>query len=165
VNQDVYDRAEELAPRHPNHPGQLRSDVLRFEILYRFGGCWVDADFECLRPIDGLLDGVSAFAAWEEPDRWVAGGIMGATAGHPFIAALIDGLAANVEANRGRKPNMLSGPRYVTRVWQAFKADVTVFPKRLFYPYLWSEIGRYGPGDDWPDAWAVHHWSNRRRGG
>ena len=33
------------------------SDLLRFEVLRRYGGVYVDTDFECLRPLDPLLEG------------------------------------------------------------------------------------------------------------
>ena len=32
-----------------------RADILRVELLWRFGGVYIDTDFECLRPIEGLL--------------------------------------------------------------------------------------------------------------
>ena len=35
-----------------------RADVLRYEILRRHGGVYVDVDVECLRPLDDLLTGV-----------------------------------------------------------------------------------------------------------
>lgn len=160
VNQDIYDRVEEIAP---DHVGQLRSDVLRYEILHRLGGVWVDADFECLRPIDPLLDGVECFAAWEAEGVWVNNAIVGATPGHPFIGALVEGLAANVERRQGCKPNKLTGPQYLTPVYREHASRVTVLAKALFYPYTWAEVDRHRPGDDFPDAYAVHHWANRRR--
>lgn len=157
-NQEIYDRAAEIVP---SHVGQLRSDILRYEILCRFGGVYVDADFECLRPIDELIDGVECFAAWEQPGRWVNNAILGAPPRHPFIERLVDGLAANVDARAGSKPNKLSGPQYLTPIFRADGEGVTVFDKALFYPYLWSELHR--GGDDFAGAYAVHHWSNRRR--
>lgn len=160
LNQDLYDRAPEIAP---DHVGQFRSDILRYEILHRFGGVWVDADFECLRPIDPLLEGVECFAAWEVEGRWVNNAILGATPDHPFLAALVDGLAANVERKLGSKPNKLTGPQYLTPLYRQHASRVTVLPKRLFYPYLWSEIDQHRPGDDFAGAYAVHHWNNRRR--
>ena len=33
-----------------------RADILRLEVVLRYGGMHVDADFECLRPIEPLLD-------------------------------------------------------------------------------------------------------------
>jgi mannosyltransferase OCH1-like enzyme len=158
VNQGVYDSAEAIAP---NHVGQLRADVLRLEILLRYGGVYVDADFECLRPIDGLLAGVECFAARVER-RYINNAIMGAVPGHPFLRALVRGLAANVRAERGYKPNRLSGPVYMTTVWRRrYRSQVTVLPERLFYPYLYTELHR--AGEDFPDAVAVHHWHNRMR--
>lgn len=160
ANQDVYDRAGEISAAHA---GQLRADVLRYEILYRHGGVYVDADFECLRPIDPLLEGVRCFAAWEVPDTWINNAILGCEPGHPFLGRLIDGLAANVEAHLRFRPNRMTGPQYLTPVWREHGAadQVTIFDKDLFYPYLWDELGR--ASESFPGSWAVHHWLNARR--
>jgi inositol phosphorylceramide mannosyltransferase catalytic subunit len=165
VNQDIYDRAEEIAP---NHVGQLRSDVLRYEILHRFGGVYVDTDFQCLRPIDPLLDGVPCFAAWEVPDEWIANGLMGAPAGHTFLQVLIEQLPASVEQHLGFKPNKLTGPQFFTRMWREHGRGVTVLDRALVYPFGWQEVSDYIPGtfdaaEKWPNAFAVHWWANKRR--
>lgn len=159
-NQSVYDRAPRLCP---DHVGQLRSDVLRYEILERFGGVYVDADFECLRPIDDLLRGVDCFAAWEIQGKWINNAILGAVPTHPFIERLIQGLPASVRRNRGAKPNRISGPQYVTRSWRHDGSRVRIFDQRLFYPYGFADIAEHGPDEEWPKAYAAHHWANRRR--
>lgn len=156
-NQALYDAAEMIAP---DHVGQFRADVARYELLEQHGGVYVDCDFECCRPLDPLLADVEAFAAWEVPGRWVNNAILGATAGHPFLTALVDGLAQNVRRRAGSRPNKLSGPQYLTPIyWQ--HPEVTVFPKAWFYPYLYHELER--DREAFPDAVAVHHWHNRRR--
>ena len=33
----------------------MKSDILRYEILNKYGGLYVDTDFECLKPFDDLL--------------------------------------------------------------------------------------------------------------
>jgi inositol phosphorylceramide mannosyltransferase catalytic subunit len=159
ANQDIFDRAEGIAP---DHVGQLLSDVLRYELLHRFGGVWVDCDFECLRPIDDLIAGVTCFAAWEVQDRWIGNTILGCSPGHPAMKAVIDGLPRNVRRRAGSRPNKLSGPQYLSRVWRA-RRDVSVLDQKLFYPYSWSEIDQYAPGDSFPDAYTIHHWANQRR--
>ena len=88
-NQDLYDRAHEIAP---GFEGQLCSDIVRYELLYQFGGVWIDTDFECLKPIDDLMRGVVCLAAWEIQDRVANNAIMGADHGHPLIGRLIRGL-------------------------------------------------------------------------
>lgn len=156
-NQKLYDDAVRIAPRNV---GQFRADIVRYELLERVGGVYVDCDFECRQPLDPLLEDIGCFAAWEVPNHWVNNAIMGATPGHAFVTALIDGLAANVRRRSGARPNRLSGPQYMTPLYRRFAADVTVFPKEWFYPYLHDELER--GGEDFPDAVAVHHWHNRR---
>lgn len=156
-NQDLYDHAAELCP---GLEGQLRSDIVRYELLYQFGGVWIDTDFECLKPIDDLLDGVRCFVARVTP-KWLNNAIMGADPGHPFIGRLIDGLPASIAAHPGKAPRVVSGPQYLTKQWREDGEGVTVFAKEMFFPYLWSELSR--GKERFPDAWAIHHWHNRRR--
>lgn len=156
-NQALYDDAHRIAP---DHVGQFRADVVRYELLEQFGGVYVDADFECRKPLDPLLEGVECFAAWEVPNRWINNAILGAVPGHPLMDMLIRRLPVNVRRRRGARPNKLSGPQFLTPIARQF--DVTVFDKELFYPFLWDEIGTDRDHSDHPDAYAVHHWNHKR---
>lgn len=161
-NQATYDCAPEIVPAH--RVGQLRSDVVRYEMLLRYGGLWCDTDFELLHPIDGLIEGASCFAAWEEQDVWIANGLMGATQGHPFIAALIEGIPDSAEANAGAAPTKISGPQYVTRMHRELDGFDRIIDQADVYPYGYADVPRIGrevPNDF--DCYAVHHW-NRKRG-
>lgn len=166
-NQTLYDRAERYAL--PGRTEQFRSDILRYEILATYGGVYVDADFQCLKPIDALLEGVSAFTAWELQNLWINVAIFGTVAGHPFVSELREGLTRHVvrATRRGRdrlSGSRLSGPRYLTRRYQAGSyPDLTIYPQRWFYPYAWNELDRQG--EDFDGAYAVHHWHNQRTNG
>jgi inositol phosphorylceramide mannosyltransferase catalytic subunit len=128
------------------------ADVVRFQLLARHGGVYVDTDFECLRPLDPLLDGVEAFAAFQLPGE-VNSAIVGAVPGHPALLRA----AELVRKTFGRAPLPDStGPPFLTHVLWDFP-EVTLFPPELFYPYLWSEPERRH--DRFPDAYAVHHWA------
>jgi mannosyltransferase OCH1-like enzyme len=37
-----------------------KADILRYEILWQFGGIYLDADFVCLRPFDALVESFAA---------------------------------------------------------------------------------------------------------
>lgn len=160
VNQDVYDRAELLAGKLA---GQLRADVLRLELLWRFGGVYVDADFEAVAPLGPLIEDVGLFAAWEKQDVWVNNAIMGASREHPFVGRLIEDLPRSVAENAGARPATMSGPKWLTRMVQDHGPDMVVFDQRLFYPYGHRDVRRVDPSQRWDGAVAVHHWANKRR--
>lgn len=162
-NRALYDAASELWPDAVNLQRQFRSDVLRYELLEQFGGVWVDTDFEPRKPLDGLLAGVSCFAAWEIQDSSLCNAIMGAEPGHPFVERLVDGLPASTAAVAAKGPVHASGPRYITAQYRAHPDGVTVFDAPLFYPYGCSrEAIRTARRKTFPEAYAIHHWNNRR---
>lgn len=158
-NQDIYDRAGELCR---GYEGQLRADVARYELLYRFGGVWLDVDFEPLKPIDGLLEGVECFTAWEIQDTYANNAIFGCVPGHPFLKDLIDGLPASIAAHPNMGPWKISGPRYMTLVLERHP-EVKVFDQKVFYPIGCREIAKLGSRKHYGDAWAVHFWNNTHR--
>lgn len=158
VNQKLYDEAEEITPKFA---GQLRSDIVRYELLWRYGGVYIDTDYECLASIEPLLDGVECFAAWERQDETANNAILGAVPGHPFMKQLIDNLEESVRSRPGKRPSQVSGPRYLTRQLQQTDEDVTVFPEQWFYPYRCDELHRCN--EEFSEAYAVHHWANQRR--
>lgn len=155
VNQDLFDAADEIAGAGA---GQLRSDIARYEILYRHGGVYADCDYAPQKPIDPLCD-VDAWAAWETDGEWMANGVLGSVPGHPLWADLIEAIPASVAAHRAHRPNKMTGPQLFTPL--AARHGITVYPSSYFHPYRWDELDR--GGEDYPDAYAVHHWGNMRR--
>jgi len=69
-----------------------RADAVRYFILLRHGGLYLDLDMECLKPIDPLLDeGELHFSVLASPtihDTIIANALMAAPAGHAFFAYL-----------------------------------------------------------------------------
>jgi mannosyltransferase OCH1-like enzyme len=66
-----------------------RANILRLEVLWRFGGVYVDTDFECLRSIEPLIDDSELFISLAKPGR-VNNALMGSVAGHPVLGELLD---------------------------------------------------------------------------
>ncbi|MGI8439959.1 MAG: glycosyltransferase family 32 protein [Thermoleophilaceae bacterium] len=129
-----------------------RADILRIELLRRFGGVYVDTDFECLRPIDPLLENVGIFAARVNEER-INNAILGSTAGHPAwdrVLATIDERMGSIEGH-----GAAGAPAIQWTV--AEEPDYVAFPPELFYPYSAEEWHRRH--EHFPDAYAVHHWA------
>jgi mannosyltransferase OCH1-like enzyme len=132
---EVYERLRRPAER---------SDLLRFELLARHGGVYVDADFECLRPIEPLLDGVRFFCAYNDPGR-VNNAILGCVPGHPLVLRAIRELRPRESFGPVDKAG--TGPLFLNRLVGEFP-DVTIFAEGLFYPRTPAARG---------SAYAVHH--------
>lgn len=136
-----------------------KSDFLRHEILYRWGGVYVDTDFECLANIEHLIEGIDAFAATEN-GRVVSMGILGAKSCHALFAAAVDALGEN-PFPRSKNASDNTGPQFITRSWRKRGLiPPVILPPALVYPSPWGgEI----PDDyrtRYPHAVAIHHWAH-----
>lgn len=65
------------------------SDYARADLLYKYGGIYMDLDVEMLRSIDDLLYN-DAYMSFESLDRIECGSGMGATAGHPIMREICE---------------------------------------------------------------------------
>ena len=147
-NRREYDRATTLAGK---------ADVLRYEVVLREGGVYVDCDEEPLRPLDDLdLGGHSAFAGLES-DGWIANGVIGAEAGHPALEAVVRGLRPSVARYGSRQPVHATGPGLLTRTWLG-RSDVRLFPPATFYPVHWTHKAELG-GPYPAESFGVQHWA------
>jgi hypothetical protein len=77
-----------------------KSDLLRYEILFREGGVYVDHDANCLRPFGGMHRGYDFFCGLETPHQPFVGrsvtcgnGVIGSRPGHPTVGKVIDLIA------------------------------------------------------------------------
>lgn len=143
-----------IEPRHVElaRSASEVSNLMRYRILERHGGVYVDTDFESLRPIGPVLRGVEAFSAYTLPGV-AATGIIGCLPGHPALRRAADLSLITVGTAR---PPISTGPQFWTQVI-ADHPEVTVFPRELFFPYLWDEPLRRH--DRFEHAYAVHHWA------
>jgi mannosyltransferase OCH1-like enzyme len=122
-------------------PPWVRTDILRLEVVWRFGGVHVDTDFECLRPIDPLLEGVELFTGWMEHDR-TNHAILGAVPEHPVIDRALREIAPQDHFVPWDKDT--TGPLFFDPIVKA-APEATIFPKEYFF------------GTDREQAYAIHH--------
>jgi Glycosyltransferase sugar-binding region containing DXD motif len=143
---------DEPERRHARSPSEL-SNLVRYEILARFGGIYVDTDVECRRPLTTLLRGIDAFAALEAPGR-VGTAVLGAVPGHPAFARA----ARLARQTLGAGPHSAdaNGPLFLSLILEQ-DGGVEIFGAHHFYPYDWNELARRG--EHFPDAYAIHHWT------
>src|SRR5439155_16470073 len=155
---------EENRPRFVNEAQFLaadslwqKADIARYEIVYRYGGIYLDTDTECLRSFEPLLEGVEAFAVEHRPRHrpaTVENFAIGAIPGHPWLAETIARLPAAMKAGGGVLQE--TGPRFLAEVTRG-RADVAILGPSVFFhrpAWLQPEVPA--------GAYAVHHGRGRR---
>lgn len=131
--QSRYDEMEEYCGK---------ADIMRWEILYRYGGFYLDADSICIEPMDDVLlnKSIKAFAGYENEEArpgLVANGTMGFPPKHPLCRAAIDWIRDNeVSVERtGKRAWQTVGPTLLTNLLQTgLYPDFTIFPSYFFLP-------------------------------
>jgi glycosyltransferase involved in cell wall biosynthesis len=152
-----------------------RIDLARYLILQKFGGLYVDLDFECLHPHHRLFK-EQRIMMGIEPETHnqaikarkagissiVCNAWMASEQGHPFWAHLIDYLFS--VKNRKDVLN-LTGPFALTRAVASYGAkELTIIPSKYIYPVdknvCWSgEIQDLEFFEiNTRSAFAIHHW-------
>jgi inositol phosphorylceramide mannosyltransferase catalytic subunit len=129
------------------------SNLMRYEVLCRFGGVYVDTDVECLRALEPLLCGIDAFAALEGEGR-VGNAIVGSVPGHRAFTRAAR--LARRTLGTGAHSVDANGPYMLSLIIEQ-EPSVTIFGAHLFYPYRWDEPERRH--EAFPDAYMVHHWA------
>lgn len=135
-----------------------KADAARVWLLHKFGGVYVDTDFQCLKPIDELLHGCRAFTAIARYDGGIMNGLFGSVPNHPFLAAVKAQYEDHFNPN---KPNE-TGPLLFTKVVQDERRDdVRIFERDIFMPVTWKDRHRLESEkpSDWQHSYAVHHFA------
>jgi mannosyltransferase OCH1-like enzyme len=132
--EEVYDRS-----RTPWE----RADILRLEVVLRFGGVHVDADFECLRAIEPLIEDIEFFIGYRKPGR-VNGALFGAVPGHPILLEALEAIRPRDDRSYDKDA---TGPKFLD-AQLADRPAITYFEPTIFYPRTPEEIDQ---------AYAIHH--------
>jgi mannosyltransferase OCH1-like enzyme len=151
INQDLYDASVNYGEK---------SDIVRYELLYQFGGLYADTDFECLKPLDILHHTYDFYIGVQPLDTnfsQLGIGLMGSVPGHPLMRHCIGG----IRHNNTRQIILRTGPIHCTKVFHRYAGqgmlDIAL-PASYFYPCDFLQKGL--PASSWqrPESFAIHHW-------
>jgi mannosyltransferase OCH1-like enzyme len=157
--------ADLIAKSH--NPGEI-SDIMRYEILYRFGGVFLDMDFECLNPLDELHYRYDFYIGIQPLDSGLVQlgiGIIGSIPGHPLLKRVIEELRANYHNPllHNNAPAR-TGPLFFTKLFFMYASSTPelrdiALPAWYCYPLgctdelpmseAWQQAGVFG----------IHHWA------
>ena len=121
-----------------------RSDIIRLEVLFRFGGVYVDTDVECLRPIDPLLQEGVEFFTGTGKGGMAHNSVIAAAPGHPVLERALRELRPVTEFGVDKHG---TGPQFLEEVLREFP-DVGFEPPERFFPAADGQREQ---------AYALHH--------
>lgn len=140
-----------------------QSDILRYEAVYRFGGVYVDCDFECYKDLTMLHHMYDFYTGLQPLDTnrvQLGCALFGAVPKHPILRSCVE----NIKHNR-HIPQIIAktGPIFFTREFCKTAGrnqlkDIA-FPSSYFYPRGYEE--RHKPKSLWckNESFATHHWA------
>lgn len=157
------------------HAGCFQSDVARLEILYRYGGVYLDLDMRPISQLDPLVE-PALVGGWigaqeaEDGSPCMATGAMAFRPGHPFVRLALEQLRYQFElvpVTCALLPlNNLTGPgllditlkTYRQRsTWPLAADEVAMLEPRCFYPYSWHTPAEQRDGSRGRYAEHLYH--------
>jgi mannosyltransferase OCH1-like enzyme len=120
-----------------------KSDILRFELLYRYGGIYMDYDFFQIKSFDELL-GYDFFAGTDKnnPDE-VWNSIIGSTPNNLICEKFLRGLSNNSPIGKYEINRVMdeTGPYYLTNLINNNKwnYNIKILKDDYFYPFPGSQ--------------------------
>jgi mannosyltransferase OCH1-like enzyme len=160
-NQEAFDRAVNYGEK---------SDIFRYEILYRYGGIYADIDFECLQPFDKLVQTCDFFTGLNGDNEWLLNGILGARPDHPILKECVENIRVGNGDHDCERIMHYTGPYYFTRSFLSAlpasnKEKILLLPPTYFYPFPAINRSEFSPQQARelfarPESLTVHLWFN-----
>lgn len=142
VWRDPVDRSEfELSGYWDKaNSGAQLADLIRLEVIYKFGGFYLDSDVYMERSLDEIVACKKLVICTEDGNR-LTNAVFGACAGNTVLRELIDELKQN-EPDWRVPPNVTTGPELFTRMLFWRNEDYYLLPPVVFYPYESHEFAK-----------------------
>jgi len=137
------------------------ADMMRWEILYKYGGFAVDADSICIRPLEDWLFEAEVFACWENEiiiPGLIANGYVYSHPGNPLIREIIDDIYE--QPSMSDTAPAMTGPLRLTRAFRRLRySDLTIYPSHFFIPSHYRGLSYNGSGP----VFARQFWLSTRQ--
>jgi hypothetical protein len=105
----------------------------------------MDADFECLRSIEPLIEDADFFIGRAKPGR-VNNALFGAVAGHPILERALDEIRPREVYGQYNKE--ATGPKFLDRILAGHEDEVLLLEPQILYARTPADLEK---------AYAVHH--------
>ena len=154
INRDLFDAIENKGSK---------SDILRCEILYKYGGIYIDTDFESIKPIPKELLKQSFVACNQysyEPQ--IGNSFLMSEPGTKLLSSILKGFSypenetvENIIEKTG--PVMITNQ--INKFLKSEKDNILILPSNYCFPFPSFAKDNYSPKNFITDeSFALHHW-------
>ncbi len=128
-----------------------QADILRYEILYQFGGLYSDVDIICLHSFNDLISNDLTFFGGQETNHitkgWcnlhICNALIGVNKGNPILKWCIDHLETQTEDTFAKGIIYRTGPLLLTTACREYlnnkNENILILPCSYFYPMPFIE--------------------------
>lgn len=136
----------------------VKADIARYEILYKYGGIYLDCDMDCYQPIDSLICEDDNFIVCNQINDFkclCSIGFFASSPRHPILEGAIKELAeTDLSLINNSSPAEVTGPYFFRRAINNRK--VKNLDPSAFYPYFHLKSEWYKR--DMSAIYGVHSW-------
>jgi mannosyltransferase OCH1-like enzyme len=153
VNQRLIDEMDEWCGK---------CDIMRYELLHRYGGVFSDADNVCLRALDEAFLAQDSFTCYENElirGDMLANSIIACTPQNRLMELIVERLRNTPSVARHKTEQMAwqtTGPMLFTAVVKEHRYPITVYPSHYFNPVHYTGIRYEGKGP----VYVTHLWGS-----
>lgn len=137
-NLDEFSISKKYLDLHPSY--SFKSDLIRFEALYKYGGFYIDTDVEVIRSFDNLCNFTGVIAGYEEySKRTIGTATIGASVGSDELLKALyyigEGAIKETKSEKGFIYEVGSrgfGPTATSSLWKNNK-NAKILEKEAFH--------------------------------
>ncbi len=146
-----------------------KANILRYEVLYKFGGVYADVDFHCLQPFDILNHTYDFYTGICPPDcrAILNNALIGCTPKHPIMEYCIKTIERDFHrGSRFERTGVMHFTRSFMNVARKAKGTKIALPPSFFYPVpkFYDPKSHYLRNYVKPESFAVHYWASQHNG-
>jgi mannosyltransferase OCH1-like enzyme len=135
-------------------PYIVKTDLLRYALLFSYGGVYSDWDMLCNRSLAPLLDthGFSSVSYYGQ----MGNALIGCIPGYEEFGKLEQIIQRKIIEDPNactRDPARTTGVEFQAKYLENCE---TIYPREHFQPFPWKSLE--GRDQQWPDSYTVHHW-------
>lgn len=125
------------------------SDFIRFWVLSKEGGIYLDTDVEVLKPFDDLLNQYG-FVGKSESGQ-IESAVIGATQNTKFTQIALNRYTADTEDSTEEL-----GPTMLAKAIQEDEGNITIYSHEYFFPFSFGE--KFTQKHIKPETYSIHWW-------